>query len=51
MSNKCKGTTEDLVLIEEGQVINNHRDGSEMLNDFCINVTSPIIVPDAITRE
>ncbi len=49
MSNKCKGVTEDLVLTEEvRQVINDERNVSDMLNDFYINVTSRIGVPDTV---
>ena len=42
VSNKCKVVSEDLVLIEEGQAINDERNVSDMLNDFYINVTSHI---------
>ncbi len=34
MSNKCKGVSEDLVLLEEGQVINDQQNVSDMLNVF-----------------
>ncbi len=50
MSNKCKGVSEDLVLIE-GQVINDQRNVSDMLNEFYINVTSHIGTPDAIKEN